>query len=165
MGSPNVLVVRVDPMDRTTGLLVPVVAQRIRETADQHFDELDPDLFTSGMMARLWAGDDTVLVLALVEEGTFRIVGHAVAEIAKHGKNTWVFVSQTKADQNVGDAIKRAILLADEWGKTHKATRMVMATSRSDTAWRRRYGFSALRHLMSRDIGAPLPSETGSDER
>lgn len=156
MATNNVLVVTVNPLDKTTGLLVPVVAQRILDTAEAHFDELDPHLYTSQMMTRLWAGDPDVLIVALVEEGTFKVVGHGVAEIAKHGPNCWVFVSQMKADQNVGDAVKRAILVADEWGKSRGAEKMVMATSRSDTAWRRKYGFLGMRHLMVRNIGSPL---------
>ncbi|HEX7162138.1 MAG TPA: hypothetical protein VF223_12995 [Trebonia sp.] len=162
MPANKVLVVKVDPLARPSGLLVPEVARRILETAENHFEDLDPNLYTAQVMARLWAGDETVLVLALVEDGTYKVVGHAVAEVAQHGKHKWVFVSQTKADQNVGDAIKRAILLADEWGKQHGCTRMVMATTRPDTAWKRKYGFDTMRHLMVRKLGSAV-AEEGSE--
>ena len=155
----EVLVIPVDPFDLTTGLLVPQVAQRIRQFALDNYTEADPQFFASTIMARLFAGDPNVVVVALLEPTTAKVVGHGVATIETEGRRKWVFISQCKADGNVGDAIKRGIVWADQWGRERGATHMVMATPRSDTAWRRRYGFDVMRHLMIRPLG-DLPAAT-----
>lgn len=157
--SDTVLVVLVNPYDKLTGLLVPVVAQRILDFAQQHFNELNPESYTRVVMSRLWANDPRIAVAALVEAGTCKVVGHGVATIEEDGANKWVFVSQCKADGNVGDAIQRAIKMAEEWGAAQGATKMVMSTPRSDAAWKRKYGFDTMRHLMIRQIGSPITKE------
>lgn len=154
-----VLVVLVDPYDPVTGLLVPAVAQRILAFSREHFCELDPEMYARNIMGRLWARDPRVAVGALVEAATSKVVGHAVATIEEDGRNRWVFISQCKADGNVGDAVKRAILLADQWGRAQGATQMVMSTPRADAAWKRKYGFDTMRHLMIRKLGVPVTEE------
>ena len=161
MAAPKVHVVVVDPYDARAGLLVPAVTQRIRAFCAQYMDEVDPDAFTRATMVQLWAQNPRLAIVALVnDEG--KVVGHAVASIEESGEKVRVFISQCQADGNVGDAVKRAIALADAWGRKHGATHMAMSTQRDDGAWERRYGFKTQRHLMVRMIGDPIEGVTAS---
>lgn len=157
--------VPMNPLD-STGYLMPFVVKRIAEFAEQHIDEMDAQTFTRTILARLASGDPGIRVLAFVgAKGD--VVGHAVATIETFGPSKWCFVSQCRVEPGEGSAdptvVKRAIENADEWAKGHGVTLMLMATPRSDEAWRRKYGFKTLRHVMSREIGSPIPSGTTKD--
>lgn len=147
-----VSVVRVDPYDPVTGLLVPIISQRMLEMARLHCTELDPEQLVKSTMVKLWARDPAIGVLAFVDEKGV-CVGHCIASMETDGRNRWVFVSQVKADGNVGDAVARAIEVADQWGRDNGATMMLMATGRSEKAWERKYGFKLSRRVMDRKIG------------
>lgn len=147
-----VSVVRVDPYDPVTGLLVPIISQRMLEMARAVAHEFDPEQLVKSTMVKLWAHDPTIGVLAFVDEKG-QCVGHCVASIESDGVNRWVFVSQVKADGNVGDAVSRAIEVADKWGKDNGCTWMLMATGRSEKAWEKKYGFKLSRRVMARQIG------------
>ncbi len=152
MPEPTVQIVPIDPYDRITGLLVPYVTQRIIEMAGVVSPELEPSQVALAYMSRLFNRDPNVGVIALVETNG-KVVGHAVASLESDGVKKWVHVGQCRADGNVGDAIKRAVEYADEWGKARGATHMTMSTSRVDTGWKRKFNFDVVRHLMIRDIG------------
>ncbi len=154
-----VSLVPINPLDKT-GLLLPFVIDRIAEFARQHMDEMDPDTFTRSILARLSAGDPSVLVLAMVgAKGD--VVGHGVASIESFGPSKWCFISQCRVEPGEGSAdptvVKRAIEHVDTWARPFGVTQMLMASPRSDEAWRRKYGFKTLRHVMAREIGSPIP--------
>lgn len=151
-------VLSIDPYHKTTGLLIPTVAQRIHQTAEEHFEEMSPLAFVRMVMSRLWVQDPTILVLVLWDEEKQAVVGHGIATVETDGTNRWVYVGQVRADGNVGDSVKLMIQWADKWGQSFGCKKMVMATSRSDTAWHRKYGFSTMRHLMLRNLGSDGPS-------
>ena len=152
---PQVVVLPVDPLNGPTAMLLPFIAQRIFSMAQERMSELDPERFTRSLLARLWASDQSVLVLAFIEPSG-KLVGHVVAECCTDGVKRWLFVSQTKADGNVGDAVRRALTILDEWGKSLNATIMTMATHRSDAAWQRKYGLETHRQVLMREIGSPV---------
>jgi hypothetical protein len=152
---PQVVVLPVDPLNGPTAMLLPFIAHRIFSMAAERMQELDPERFTRALMARLWGQDAGVLILALLEPSG-KLVGHVTAEICTDGVKRWIFVHQTKADGNVGDAVKRAMLMLDEWGKQHKATVMTIATHRSDAAWQRKYGLEPHRQVLMREIGSEI---------
>ena len=152
---PQVVVLPVDPLNGPTAMLLPFIAQRIFSMAQERMSELDPERFTRSLLARLWASDQSVLVLAFIEPSG-KLVGHVVAECCTDGVKRWLFVSQTKADGNVGDAVRRALTMLDEWGKSLSATMMTMATHRSDAAWQRKYGLETHRQVLMREIGSPV---------
>lgn len=156
-----IALVPLNPYNKS-GLLMPFVVQRIAEFAQQHMHEIDPETWTRGILARLCAGDPSLLVLAFVgAKGD--VVGHGVASIESFGPSKWVFISQCRVEPGEGSSdptlVKRAIEYVDEWAtKGFGVTRMLMASPRSDEAWRRKYGFKTLRHVMEREVGAPIPS-------
>ena len=144
-----------------TGFLAPFVVQRISEFARQHMDEVDPEVWTRTILARLCAGDPTVLVMAFV--GTKGdVVGHGVATIEAFGASKWAFISQCRVEPGEGSSdptlVRRAIEHVDTWARGFGVKQMLMATPRSDEAWRRKYGFKTLRHVMAREIGSPIPA-------
>lgn len=151
----EIVLVPIDPFDKVGGLLFPQIAQRVLAMAREHVQEIDPEPFTRQLIARVTAGDPSVLLLAMVN-GDGRVVGHATITLEQAGDRRWVHVSQCKADGNVGDAVKRAIELVDAWGRERGATLMTMATHRSDSAWQKKYGFQTHRYLMRRELGAPV---------
>lgn len=158
---PQVVVLPVDPLNGPTAMLLPFIAQRIFNMAGERAQELDPERFARSFMARLWAGDSGVLLLAFLEPSG-KLVGHVAAEGCTDGIRKWIFVAQTKADGNVGDAVKRAMLMLDEWGKRLGATTMTIATHRSDAAWARKYGLEPHRQVLMREIGStvgPAPQD------
>lgn len=158
---PDILVLPVDPMHSVTGMLIPAISQRIFAFASERVSELDPTVQTRQLMARLYAGDQRLLILGMITtQGS--LVGHLVAEILNDGyKNIWVMVLHCKADGNVGDAVKRARDYCDGWAKERGATFMLMATHRSDMAWDRKWGFETIRYVKRRELGAG--SETEKD--
>lgn len=152
---PQIVVLPVDPLHGPTAMLLPFIAQRVFGMASDRQAELDPERFTRNLMTRLWAGDPNVLVLAFLEPSG-KLVGHVVAELCTDGTRRWIFVAQTKADGNVGDAVRRALTMLDEWGARHKATVMNMATHRDDAAWSRKYGLEKSRSIYTRAIGSSV---------
>jgi hypothetical protein len=157
---PQIVVLPVDPLNGPTAMLLPFIAQRIFQMAGERAQELDPERFVRSIMARVWAQDPGVLLLAMLEPSG-KLVGHVTAEICTDGVKRWIFVSQTKADGNVGDAVKRVMLILDEWGKRHQATVMTIATHRSDAAWQRKYGLEPHRQVLMRDVGSPIGQPVG----
>lgn len=163
---PQIVVLPVDPLNGPTAMLLPFIAQRIFNMASERMTEVDPGRFTRAILARLWGGDHTVLVLAMLEP-TGKLVGHVCAEFCTDGVKKWVFVHQTKADGNVGDAVKRAIVILDQWAGTLTnstapqgvpVTLMTMATHRNDAAWQRKYGLETHRQVLMREVGSPIGS-------
>ena len=151
MPEPAISVILLDPYHPVTGLLVPFVAQRMREVAEAFFVELSPDTYVREIMVRLWNRDPRVMVVALCDPKG-NVVGHGVATIETDGINSWCFVSQVKADGNVGDAVHQALEMANEWARQAGCRLMLMATGRSERAWERAYGFKVDRRIMSREI-------------
>jgi hypothetical protein len=161
---PQVVVLPVDPLNGPTAMLLPFISQRIYNMASERMAELDPRRFTQALMARLWAGDPAVLILAMLEPSG-KLVGHLTAELCTDSVKKWIFVHQTKADGNVGDAVKRAITMLDQWAATLKDTTapggvpvslMTMATHRNDAAWQRKYGLETHRQVLMREVGSPI---------
>lgn len=152
---PQVVVLPVDPLNGPTAMLLPFIAQRVFNMAQERMQELDPERFTRSLMARLWAGDPGALILAFIEPSG-KLVGHVTAEFCTDGVKKWIFVHQTKADGNVGDAVRRALTMLDEWARHLGATMMTMATHRSDAAWQRKYGLETHRQVLMREIGSPV---------
>jgi len=166
---PQVLVAPVDPLNGPTALNLPFLAQRIYTMAQERLAELDPERFTRQTLTRLWAADPGLLLLMFLDPANGKILGHVVAEICTDGVKKWLFVHQTKADGNVGDAVKRALGILDEWAQSDlvrglaprgvACTVMTMATHRNDAAWQRKYGLEAHRQVLMRDIGSPVGAE------
>jgi hypothetical protein len=151
-------IIAIDPLDKT-GFLMPFMIQRLLDFARLHYTETPPEPFARSMVARLTAGDPNVLLLAAVgSKGD--VVGHAVGSIESFANSKWVFVSQCRVDPGEGSAdptiVKRFIEAADQWATSQGVKTMLMASPRSDEAWRKRYGFTTLRHVMSRAVGAPI---------
>lgn len=158
---PQVLVLPVDPLNPPSSMLMPFIVQRLYAMAEERAAETDAGQFTRSVVARLWARDPSLLVLIFLEPSG-KLVGHVVAEMCGDGVKKWVFVSQCKADGNVGDAVKRTMLIVDEWAGKLGATNMTIATHRSDAAWQRKYGLETHRYVMLREVGSPIgkpPSE------
>lgn len=164
MSEGEVQLVGLDPYDPVTGMLIPFVTQRILQFAREYSEEMDPEQTARVIMSRLWTRDPTIAILAFVQ-GRSKLVGHAVATVESDGVNSWVFVSQVKVDGNVGDAVLRAIEVADQWAQAYSSrylepngqrpiTRMTMATHRSDRAWIKRCGFETERSVMGREVGS-----------
>ena len=156
-----ITLVKVDPYHPVTGLLVPFLCRRIMDMAASRQEERDPQQFTRDIMSRLWAQDPSLGVLAMLDEKG-RLVGHAVATIETDGKNHWLFVQQTKADGDVGDAVDRAMGEAKGWAAQvserlvtagfRPITKGLMVTTRSDAAWQRRHKLKAIRHVMEFEL-------------
>lgn len=155
----NVHLVRLNPYDEHLGVLVPLVATRIRAYAAEHTQELDPTVVMKSVMVPLWQQDPFMCVLALVNEHGV-VVGHAAAAINTDGFSHWLSIIQTKADGAVGDAIQRCIEYARNWVDTEvnpillrsgklPVTRAVMASGRNEKAWERAYGFRVERRVLS----------------
>lgn len=170
--SPKAVPILVNPYDGKTGLLIPFILERIRKMAGERASELSPDRVMLNVGARVYAGDLMMALLAFLDEkGT--LVGHALATIESDGVNSWVFVSQVGMDPgDWGDVIARAIGIAEAWARAFSEeqllprgrkpiTEMLMATTRDDKAWQRRYGFKTRRYIMGRTIGK---SEEVSEE-
>lgn len=167
--SPHTIhVLALDPFG-PFAMLVPIVQTRIQAFASERVSELDPEIFTRGVMQRLYGGDRLQKVLIFWDEGQTKVVGHALAEICAQGRKAWVFVHQCMVDQavNTGDAVQRAIELVDAWatevGQQAQPpipiTLMTFSTHRDDAAWERRYGFTQERKIMVRAVGAPTPGD------
>lgn len=152
---PQVLVMPVDPLTNPGSMLLPFIAQRIFQMAEERSTETDASQTTRSFLARLWAGDPKTIVLMFLEPNG-KLVGHVTAEICSDGVKTWVFCAQCKADGNVGDAVKRAILLIDAWAAKFGATNMTIATHRNDAAWQRKYGLENQRSVLLREVGSPV---------
>lgn len=154
-------VIRVDPYDKTTCLMLPFIAQRILEMAHETGGEANPEQVMKKTMIALLNRAADVLVLALVNDKG-QIVGHVVATVNSDEVNRWVWVLQCKADDNVQDAREVVFAMLDDLGRQFGAKKMLMATGRNEKAWERKYGFRTSRRVMERDI--PQASEDEESE-
>ncbi len=146
-------VVPLDPYDPVIGLLVPFVTQRMLDFAREYAHEVDPVTLVQDYMVRLYQRDPNVMILVVVNEKG-NPVGHCAASIQTDGKNRWVFVSQLRLDENVGDARGEGLEMLDAWGRAAGCTKMLMATSRNEKPWERRFGFRTSRRVCERELGA-----------
>lgn len=149
----------VDPYDKGSSLLVPFVTQRMLAFAQDFIQETDGRAFVRGILSRLYAGDPRVRVIAFVKD-SMTVVGHGVATIESDGVNAWVFVSQLKADDNVGNALDEALDMAKAWGVQFGATRLQMSTGRNERAWEKRLGFRTVRRVMEVPIAVAATEES-----
>jgi len=148
----NVALVPVDPYDDTTGLLFPLLLQRIRDYGNGLKFEVKGDSLAEMIGRRLIGKDPTVAAVAFCAKG--KMVGHAIATVEELGGDRWVFIQQCRLDPKVdaGDAVKRAIDLATDWGRQFGATRLLFGTHRSDAAWEKKHGFTVVRKMLGREI-------------
>lgn len=123
-------VLKVDPASNAP--LTGLIAQRIKDYAQAHTPTSDPEVVTRQALAALWAGDPNLLVLALVDDGggTAEVVGHLLANYGKIGQQGWVWITQVKALQNVGDAITQAAFHVEQWAQTKGALGTVLISHR-----------------------------------
>jgi|SRR5262245_4277335 len=147
----DAMVVKVDPYDPLTGLLVPFVAQRIIETSKLLAPESSPDSVARGVLPRLYQGDPSQLVLAILNEDN-HVVGHAVAQMGMDHGACWATVMQIRADQNVGLGQKAALDAIRQWAQRLGATKLVLVTGRGDKGWEEEYGFRLSRQVKVADI-------------
>ena len=143
-------VIRVDPYHPIVGLLIPQLTARMLEFSRTLSPELNAELVVRNFMVRLWSQDVGTLLLAYVDEKG-AVSGHAAATVqtTDDGQKI-VFISQCRADGNVGDALQLGIDLLIQWGKAHGAIALTMTTTRSEKAWERRAGFREYRKIMIR---------------
>ncbi len=149
----TVALLAIDPYDAGSGLLFPLLLQRIIEYGKTLKYEVDGIALAENIGQRMMHRDPQCAALAFLQRG--KMVGHAIATIEKLGSDIWVFVQQCRLDPKVdaGDAVERAIQYAEEWGRQYGATRVMFGTHRSDAAWARKHGFEAVRHMLVRPIG------------
>jgi len=147
--------VKVDPLDRSTGLLLPFLTQRVLRMARETPSEYDGERAVRAWFRRLIAGDPSILLLGFLREDG-QVGGHILATIDQDGDRRWVLVLQARVECATREDRRRGIDFLDNWGRSYGATEMLMGTSRSPRAWQRLYGFKPTRVVMARPIGAPL---------
>jgi hypothetical protein len=164
MAEPVVNIVEVKPYDKTN-VLIPAVTKRMLEMARLHSPEMRPEKIVQAYLTRLYSGDPTVKIVALVTSD-YKVVGHACASLESDGVDNnarkWVFIQQIKADENVGDAVDRCLELAEAWGRVYGCSYIMLGTHRNDEAMRRRFGAKTHRYIMGKPI---LPEGTEVVER
>lgn len=143
-------VIRVDPMGKVGGLVFPYLIQRVHDfIVEEAVVEADPVIFTRQVAARVWANDDTLLLLAaLTPDG--ELVGHALCEMRDGGGRKFLYVLQCKVDRPQTDTIKKMIQLGEAYARARGGTCIKMETTRTDKAWTQEYGFKTFMHLMVR---------------
>jgi len=145
-------VVRVDPYHQVTGLLMPQLTQRVIEFSRTLSPELNAELVARSLLVPVWAGAINVMLLAFVDDKG-AVAGHCYAEVTEVEDGQRVaFIKQIKADGNVGDALRLALLTVELFGKQHGAKSLVMIGTRSDKAWEKDAGFREYRKIMVREI-------------
>lgn len=149
--APEATVIRIDPYHEVIGMLVPAVAQRIVETTRVIAPEASEQAMARGILSRLYQGDPTQVVLAIMDRGS-RVVGHAVAQLGTDYGSCWATVVQIRADQNVGQGQKAAIEAIRQWAQLKGATKLAMVTGRGDKGWEEEYGFRLARQVKVADI-------------
>lgn len=150
MTNERIVPIAIDPLDPKTGLLFPLVAQRVLRFAREQHVEMDPTNVTRQLLARVVLQDPAVRLLAFVnEQGVIR--GHTFAAIESDGTDhKWCYVFQAQAEGNVGEHMRAATagLADDPWLKGHGVQYIVMSTGRREKGWERAWGFKPLRHHM-----------------
>ena len=129
-------------------LLAAVAADRIRAFATQHDETTDPQALTATAMIQLWQRkpDVHVIVLTDPEKG---VVGHLLAQM----QGSVVVLVQAKADGDVGDAMKQAIVDAEAWGASRGATVAMFVTHRNAEAMKRwNPGYKVARTVFTKPL-------------
>ena len=154
----SVALVAVDPYG-DTGILFPMLLQRVKDFGNGLRFEVKGEALAEMVARMLVARDPRVAAVAFVKQN--KVVGHAIATIEQLGGDTWVFIQQCRVDPKVdaGDAVKRAIEMAEEWGRQFGATRLLFGTHRSDAAWEKKHGFTVVRKMLGREIAPAVETE------
>jgi len=148
-------IIALDPYHPVLGLLVPQVAQRLLESAKQMSIEGDSEETVIAALARLWAKDPTVLMLACVDtEG--HVKGHAVASIEGNS----AFLLQPRIDEPTdNDMTGELIHVVEQWIKDYNASvgrevvsGVTLIAKRSDPKWAKKYDFETIRYFMFRKL-------------
>lgn len=149
----DTVLVAYEPLHPVYGGFGPTLTQRLLRFQESIDFEGDAGLFTRTTMAKLTAGDPSVLLLAVVEPATAQVVGHCLATLERHGQKAWVFVWQCQLDKKQTEETRQELLsYLHTWGKAQGATQLLMCTHRSDKAWERKYGFTGKRVMMTQPI-------------
>jgi hypothetical protein len=147
----DAVVAKVDPYDPSAGFLVPFVVQRVLDSAKSQSPETSSEAVAKAVMTRLYQGDPTQLVLALVNDKS-QVVGHAVAQLGMDQSSCWATVLQIKADPGVGNGQKTAMEAIQTWAQKNGATKLVLITGKGDKGWEDEFGFKLYRQIKVCDI-------------
>lgn len=144
-------IVEIDVRKPGHSTLTPILAKRIEDFADRHDEFVSAQVFAYAVMARLWQLDQTLQVLAVVDEAK-GVLGHTVTQIEDQGKKPVALMVQAKADGDVGDAMTQAYTRVQEWARSKGATSLVVITQRDPEALERKYGFKLSRRILAKSL-------------
>ncbi len=143
------LVLKVDPHKPSLRLLTPSFADRVQAYVTEYQPLHKAEEFTAGIMARLWLGDPNTLALALLDDETGKLVGHAVATREQLGSASWVQIHQARADQNVGDARRQAVKAIIAWAESlNLGDRVLLESNREAREADKTLGFKPYRYQL-----------------
>ena len=148
MAISSVRIIRVDPYHKQYGLLVPMVAQRLLESLQALGDEAD--IVGPQFLARLWAKDPGVLLLAAVDQ-TGQIKGFAAAMFNPHTRE--FLLMQPRMDiptenYSVGEMMQ----FVEDWARSLQVTTLTLVAKRIDQKWQKKYGFEVVRYILQKEL-------------
>ena len=143
-------VLRLDPRDKHHGYLLPMAVERIAATGEELHDP-DARRFAESIAAKLYVGDPSVCLLAIVEEETASLIGHVLGLAMMDGGRPVVMVSQRTLDKKAGDALNQATEAAILWGLALKPKMLTVFDKTGKSDWKeiaKRFGLKPYRHLL-----------------
>ena len=143
------IIVKIDPRRADLAMLTPILAQRLQAYALEHQPDVEPQAFTNMMMARLWAGDSTLLALMILDQDAGIPTGHLLAECLP---NQFMQIRQLRADQNVGDARYDALDLACNWARDLGCPQAFIQSHRDGRELEKRQGWKLESHTLRRNL-------------
>src|SRR5262245_3430402 len=117
---------------------------RIEAFAREHQPELEPLEFAQATIARLFMGDPKLLLIGIIDEETAALVGHVLAQCDQIGGKTWATIPQWRADDNVGDAVVKAVEQAITWAVERQGVQrehITLFSHRHGKGWEKKLGF------------------------
>ena len=160
----KISILRVNPIDPVSSLLLPFLTQRMLEYSKVLVPELDPQEGIKQILSKLCLGDPTVALLAVVDGDSGEVVGHCLATLLLN--ESVAYLLQIRADGNVGDALRQCIDWLDKWMLTYGITTMVMVSTKAEKSWEKPLGFVTTRRQLHRKIAVPKqkPLDEGGNE-
>jgi hypothetical protein len=127
--------------------LIPFLTPRLNETVEALGDA--DGLAVPMFMSRLWAKDQSVLLVAAVTpEGSVK--GHCAALVHIPGQ---VLVVPPKLDEPTeNDAISEMLGMVEEWAKGQGATILQLVSKRADPKWLKKHGYETARYVMTKQL-------------
>lgn len=154
-------ILQLDPWKKPSNLLIPEMAQRIEHYAALHQPDAASTEYAGSLIGRLWVGDRRVLILALIEPDSAKLVGHV---LATHEPSGIGMISQASDDSGITATLRMAVDHATAWLTSLGLTKVMLACPPKQGKKWESLGFKPYRQVLMLSLAATSKADDASPD-